>query len=123
MTETPQFFVPLVPSEDHEKCYQDMAKAIGQAAPALGKRVYSITFTHNGETWTATVGETLVGSAIKSRRVRGKKVEREIQLRNHSTVMAIFPGLPFHVWHDGASNVWANPFLTVEPRSITYFRD
>jgi hypothetical protein len=121
MDSRPTFFVPKVSSEKWEECFAGLARAIGQSAPPPGQRIYSIKFTHDGEVWTATVGEHLKGSADRVSRVRGKKVERTVQLSNASTVMAIFPGVPFHVWHDGASPTWANPFLTGEPLSIAYF--
>jgi hypothetical protein len=116
-----RFFIPQIPPEKVEECFADLARAIGRAAPPPGKRIYSITYRHNGETWTATVGERLKGHVIKTSRTRGQRVERTIPLSNPSVVMAIFPGVPFHVWHDGASRTWANPFLTSEPVSITYF--
>ncbi|WP_076070442.1 hypothetical protein [Sphingomonas montana] len=121
MNSPPSFFVAKVAPEKQEECYVELARAIGRAAPTAGSRIYSITFTHNGERWTATVGEQLRGSATRTSRVRGQKVERMVPLSNGSTVMAIFPSVPFHVWHDGASGAWANPFLTSEPTSITYF--
>lgn len=121
MVSPPKFFVPKVPAERQEACYAELAEAIGQHAPEVGSRIYSITYTHNGETWTATVGEKLCGSVVRTRKVRGKKTERIVPLSNASTVIAIYPGVPFHVWHDGASRTWANPFLTGEPISIAYF--
>lgn len=117
----PAFFVPMVMPEKQAECYVEFARMIGRVVPAPGSRVYSITFSHNGERWTATVGEQLRGSVTKTSRVRGQKIERTVALSNGSTVMAIYPGVPFHVWHDYASRAWANPFLTGEPTSITYF--
>lgn len=72
MTTPPAFFVPRVAPENQEECYVEFARAIGRAAPAAGSRIYSISFTHNGERWTATVGEQLRGSATKMSRVRGQ---------------------------------------------------
>lgn len=121
MSEPPSFFVPKVPPEKQEEIYLELARAIGRAAPTGGARIYSISYTHNGEHWTATVGEQLRGSATKTSRSRGQRVERTLPLSNDSTVLAIFPGVPFQVWHDNVSRTWANPFLTGEPTSITYF--
>lgn len=98
-----------------------MAKAIGHAPPPPGQRISSITFRNDGEVWTATVGRRLTGSRTRTHKSRGNTVERTMQLSNPSVVMAIFPGVPFHVWHDGASHTWANPFLTGEPISLTRF--
>ncbi|MDF7774050.1 hypothetical protein P1X14_02225 [Sphingomonas sp. AOB5] len=113
--------MPKVVAEKQEDAYAELARLAGRSVPPLGQRIYSITYTHNMEVWTATVGEQLRGTATKVSRVHGKKVERIVPLSNPSTIMAIFPGVPFHVWHDGMSRTWANPFLTGEPRSITYF--
>ncbi len=121
MNNPPAFFIPRVATEKQEECYLELARAIGRAVPQSGSRIYSISFKHNGEHWTATVGEQLKGSATKTSRVRGQKTDRTVSLGDGSTVMAIFPSVPFHVWHDGASRTWANPFLTGEPTSVTYF--
>ncbi|WP_292078042.1 hypothetical protein [Brevundimonas sp. UBA7838] len=121
MTVNPTFFVPLVSEEKHEECYQALAKDAGVAAAPLGKRIYSIKFRHNGEVWTATVGQSLVGTAEKTVRVRGQKVERTLHLSNPAVVMAIYEGYPYIVWHDNRSRTWANPFMAGEPFSVTHF--
>jgi hypothetical protein len=116
-----QFFIPGTDPDNWEEVYGTLAKLCGRDVPPAGERVYSITFTHEGEVWTATVGETLRGSkTVKRGRSR---VERTVPLSNRSTVMAIFPDVPFLVWHDGEARTWANPFLTGEPVAITRFSD
>lgn len=117
----PSFFVPRVPAESQEECYITLARACDCLTPCRAERIYSITYTHDRETWTATVGKQLTGRVTKTSRARGKKVERTVPLSNGATVMAIFPGAPFIVWHDGASKVWENPFLVGRPHAITYF--
>ena len=117
------FFVPGVPAKDQEQAYNELALACGCAPAPTGKRIRSITFRSNGETWTATVGEKLSGSATKKSRAGGQRIERAVPLSNGSTVLAIFAGVPFRVWHDGASRVWSNPFLAGEPSSVTMFAD
>lgn len=119
----PSFFVPDVAADKQEEAYAFFAEQCHRAVPPLADRIYSITYTHNGEVWTATVGETLRGSVTRVKTVRRQRTERTIPLSNPSVVMAIFPGVPFHVWHNGASRVWANPFLTGEPLSITRFAE
>jgi hypothetical protein len=121
MESRPTFFIPGVDETKHDECYQELARAISVPAAPLGQRVYSITFRHNGEVWTATVGKELTGYAEKKVRVRGRMTERTVQLSNPSTVMAIYEGSPFYVWHDNKSKTWANPFLAGEPISITRF--
>lgn len=117
------FFVPQVASDKQEQAYEELARACGCSPAAVGNRICSITFRSNGETWTATVGETLRGTVTKTSRVRGQRVERSIPLSNGSTVIAIFAGVPYRVWHDGASGVWSNPFLAGEPSSVMMFAE
>lgn len=121
MANPPAFFVPKLEPGEFEECYLALAAAANCAAPPLGSRIYSISFSSNGEQWTATVGQQLRGSVVKTSRRRGQRVEHTMHLSNSSTVLAIFPGVPFQVWHDQASRVWANPFLAGQPTSITYF--
>ena len=115
------FFVPQVASDKQEQAYEELARACGCSPAAAGNRIRSITFRSNGETWTATVGGTLRGTVTKTSRVRGQRVERSVPLSNGSTVIAIFAGVPYRVWHDGASGVWSNPFLAGEPSSVVMF--
>jgi hypothetical protein len=94
--------------------------------PKLTERIYSITYVHDGEDWTATVGETLRGVRHRSTRSRGKKIERTLQLTDPAIVLAVFPGTPFMVVtnHRLAGNVgsaWGNPFMAGQPKSIMYF--
>ena len=124
MTTIPAFFVPAATAETQESVFQDFAKWCGVSAPAVERRIYSIVFGHDGEVWTATVGESLRGEHTKTTKVRGKKVERTSQVGDPALVLAIFPGSPFMVVtnHNIAENVrsrWANPFLTGQPKSIT----
>ena len=99
----------------------ELAQRAGKAAPDFGDRIYSITYTHNGEVWTATVGQQMKGYAHRTRKIRGQTVHQEVLLHNRSTVLAIFPGVPFFVWHDGTSNTWANPFMAGSPSSVIKF--
>jgi hypothetical protein len=117
----PAFFIPEVEPEKYEEVYQDLANACGWVAPPVGDRVYSITFSSKGETWTATVGEKLKGTKVITKGRGRTRREFTAPLSNESTVIAIFPGVPFHVWHNGASRVWANPFLAGDPMSVTKF--
>ena len=126
MTTTPAFFVPAATAENQESVFQDFAKWCSVPAPAVESRIYSIVFGHDGEVWTATVGESLRGERTKTVKAQGKKVERTSQVSDPAVVLAIFPGSPFMVVtnHNIAGNVgsrWANPFLAGQPKSITYF--
>ena len=117
----PGFFVPLAALEKQEQAYAALAEAAGRAVLPPAERIYSISFRHDSEDWIATVGQPLRGSKIRTSRRRGRRVEQTIPLSNPSLVLAIFPGVPFLVWHDLTSRAWANPFLAGEPRSITRF--
>jgi hypothetical protein len=127
MTEAPQFFVPAAKPDDQESVYAEFAKWCRRAVPGPERRIYSITFVHDGEEWTATVGESLRGKRLRSTRSRGVKVEHEQPVSDPAVVLAIFEGLPYMVVTNhrlGGRNVgsaWENPFLAGQPKSVTYF--
>lgn len=117
----PEFFVPFVESEDHERAYQELAAVVGAVPRSIDSRIYSMTWRHNGEVWTATVGETLCGIAtVTTGRGRIRK-EREVPRRSDDTVLAIFPGHPGLIAHDNKSKRWNFPILTGEPLSVVRF--
>jgi len=122
---TPHFFVPNSSPDDAENVFTGMARTCGAEVPPVGERVYSITFTHDGQLWTATVGQTLRGEERRIRRRRGQRYESTTQLQDPATVLAIFPGRPFYVLTDASRGTavmsqWANPFMAT-PDSITLF--
>lgn len=126
MSEAPAFFVPAATPDNQESVYADFAKWIGYPVPSPGKRIYSITYTHDGEEWIATVGERLRGTRLRTTRSRGKKIERTYPISDPAIVLAIFPGAPYMVVtnHRIAGNVgsaWENPFMAGQPTSIAYF--
>lgn len=117
----PAFFVPFVEPEDQEAAYQEIAALVGAAARPLENRIYSMTWRHDGETWTATVGETLRGVAtVTSGRGREKRY-REVPRSSSDTVLAIFPGHPGLIAHDNKSKYWNFPILTGEAQAIVKF--
>lgn len=126
MTQVPTFFVPAATPETQEGIYAEFARWCGRALPSPEERVYSITFIHDGEEWTATVGQTMTGTRQVSRRVRGQKVQQTETRSDPARVLAIFPGDPFMVVtnHRIAGNVgsrWENPFFAGRPVSVTPF--
>lgn len=127
MAEAPQFFVPAATPDNQESVYADFARWCGCPVPSLERRIYSITYVHDGEEWTATVGESLRGRRFRTTRSRGVKVEREQPVSDPAIVLAIFPGVPYMVVTNhriGGRNVgsaWENPFLAGQPKSVTYF--
>jgi hypothetical protein len=86
----PTFFIPGCPPEDQEKLYAAMAKDCENVAvPAIGQRIYAISYRHNGDVWFATVGQTQTGKRPiwKS----GKKTEEMMNIEDPNLVLAIFP--------------------------------
>ena len=127
MDQVPTFFVPAATLETQESVYAGFAEWCKCSVPKLEQRVYSITYIHDGEEWTATVGERLHGIRRRTSRSRGKTIERTIRLSDPALVLAIFPGEPFMVVtnHRIAGNVgsaWENPFFAGQPRSVSYFK-
>ena len=76
MTETPAFFVPAATPDNQELVYTDFANWCHMPVPPLKERIYSITYIHDGEEWTATVGESLYGVRRRITRSKGKKIEK-----------------------------------------------
>ena len=64
------FFIPGVGSEHVEAKYAEFARAVRRPVPRVEGRIQSITFTVDGEEWTAGVGEQLHG--VRTTRRRGQ---------------------------------------------------
>jgi hypothetical protein len=124
------FFLPGITHDTQESVYAEFAKACNCPVPSPEERVYAIAFVHNGAQWSATVGEPLSGSAVRS---RGKKNEFTEKLHDSARVVAIFagdvrayPAAPYVVVTDGGASVgqpskWENPFYAGRPTSVAYF--
>lgn len=126
MEEIPVFFVSIETKENQEEVYSNFAKLCGRPVPKEGERIYSITYIHNSEEWTATVGEPLRGIRHRTSRSRGRRVEETVQLSDRAIVLAIFPGPPYvvvtnHQIVKDVSSTWENPFFVGQPKSILYF--
>ena len=137
MADRPAFFLPSREPDgawssseatlgNQEARYADLAKWCGCDVPSAEKRPYSITYTTNGERWTATVGESLKGSRQRFVRSRGSRVEKTESLSDPAIVLAIFPGPSYIVaTSEGlAGNIgsqWVNPFCAGAPKSVDYF--
>lgn len=110
-----KFFIPGVEDDAAEDRYAECAKLCRVAVPAMGERIESITFVHHGETWTATVGETLKGEKVQTRQRNRRPVEIRTPLRDGATVLAIFSGEPYKILTDAQPltslrSDWDNPF-------------
>jgi len=126
MSKTPAFFVPAATSENQEQVYANFAKWCNAPVPKQSERVYSITFVHDDEQWTATVGMRLQGVRRHSSRSQGKKVMQTTELSDQATVLSIFPDNPFKVVTNQGivehiNSAWENPFFVGRPNSILYF--
>jgi hypothetical protein len=126
MKQTPAFFLPVATPETQEEMYADLAKWCHRSVPNIDKRIYSITYFHDGEEWTATVGESLRGVRRRTTRSQGKKIERTQPVSDPATVLAIFPGIPFmvvtnHGIEDNVRSAWVNPFMAGQPNAVSYF--
>jgi hypothetical protein len=72
-----------------------MADGLNRPVPAIGDRVYSISFESDGTLWQATVGERLKGR--KSRLGKGKNIGWEVWFDDSALVLAIFPPVTYVV--------------------------
>ena len=111
MPEAPVFFLPDSTPDSEEVGYARLAALCGSAVPSPDKRIYSITYSHDGIEWTATVGKSLSGTSRKIVRRRGQRVEQTKSHSDPATVRAIFAGVPYMVVTDGVRTQWANPFF------------
>jgi hypothetical protein len=94
--------------------------------PAQSDRVYAIRFVHDGEEWTATVGESLTGTRTRKRTVRGHKRDVTEHLSDPAVVLAIYVGNPYKVVTTarpltGQASKWENPFLAGVPTRVEHF--
>jgi hypothetical protein len=114
----PAFFLPLCPSESEEESYAHIAKSCDRKVPPIGRRIYSISFEHDGIVWTATVGEHLRGR--KSVKVKNKETV-QWQIDDPALILAIFPEVPYCVvtYSNGKSHFGELFYAT--PRGIELF--
>ncbi len=126
MTNIPAFFVyGIVNPKDFESAYADLAKLCGTQVLSREKRIYSITFDRDGEVWTATVGEKLLGKKQRTSHIQGRAVERTTELSDPAIVLGIFPGNPSQVVTTasfGYRSAWTSPFLVGKLASVIYFK-
>ena len=128
MSDAPAFFIPGIDPSSQEEAYAEPARFAQRSVPDHGERIYSITFPHDGEEWTGTVGEQLRGRTIADPRARAQSRRFSRPVSDEATVWGIFPGNPYVVVTDSRSNpavrsAWENPFLAGRPESVTYFTD
>ena len=127
MAQAPAFFLPPIAHYDaseQDAAYVEIAEKCGRSVPA--QRVYSITFRHDSDLWSATVGERLTGSKTQQTGQADNSTEQTTPLDDAATVVAIFPGTPYLVVTDsgiisGGRTSWENPFYAGTPTSVTYF--
>jgi hypothetical protein len=129
MTDPPAFFIPKCSEEEQEQVYADLATGCSRQPAAAGERIYSICFEHDGETWTATVGQRLSGERIKRLKREGGYKEVRSRLNDGATVLAILAPDPYMVVTDAAPfnrralTAWENPFMASAPTHVARFID
>lgn len=125
-----QFFVPgATNDDDSDRLYRELAKMCWQpiVADAPADRIRSITWVHNGSTWTATVGEELTGVRHRTTRTRSGKRETTTPVRDPGVkVLAIYDGAAVQVVTDARPlserpSHWVNPFMAGRPQRIERF--
>lgn len=126
MSDNPYFFVPGATSDNVKKVYADFSEWCGCPVPPQEERIYSITFVHDGEEWTATVGKTLSGKTLPNPRSRRKRTHHVRKLGDPATVLAIFAGVPYsvvtnHRLAGSVGSAWENPFLVGNPKRVICF--
>lgn len=120
----PSFFIPLVDAAHQEEAYHGMAAFVGGVPLPSHERIYSITFRHDGEVWTATVGERMKGKATATSAVGRERAEPDPLRWSADTVIAIYAGgtVPYLIAHDGAGrNRWNMPIWVRDVLNVTTF--
>ncbi len=124
------FFVPKWADEDprnDEERYAALAKLDGCVALEPHERIESITWIHDGEEWTATVGQQLRGHKSRQARRNGKQVEVKDPRHDGATVLAIMAGRSTMVITNlglvaGVRSAWVNPLMAGDrPKRIVRF--
>ena len=121
-----KFFIPRVPAAEEEGAYEGLAASCHSSVPSQDRRIHSITYRHDGDKWTATVGEQLRGKRFRQRRRNRQLIESVVDLSDPAEVLAIFAGDPYLVVTDSGLSAnersrWVNPFMAGVPVSVTYF--
>jgi hypothetical protein len=125
----PPFFVPGCTPEEQETAFAAMGNGLPNAMPVPepGKRIYAISFRHDSDVWSATVGQTMRGRRpVWQGR---KKTDTTVSIEDSAIVRAIYPTHRdnlFWVYHDGGQDSrqrskWALPFLAGEAAILDYF--
>ena len=126
MSIAPSFFLPNSSLETSESDLAILANMALRPAPELSQRIYSITFTHKGEEWKATVGKQLHGVRRRTVTSGGTSFVQEHPVSDPASVLAIFAGVPYvvvtdHGLHRNVGSKWENPFMAGLPKSVTSF--
>lgn len=126
MSEAPRFFLPASSSETAEADFANLAAFANRVVPTPSRRVYSITYLHNGVEWTATVGEPLQGIRSAINKGRSSDFSGGTIVSDPAVVLAIFPGDPYlvvtnHGLLGNTGSRWENPFMAGRPLSERRF--
>lgn len=125
----PEFFMPQLPkwlaeeaAASDESAYEALAMLAGCRPLPLGRRIYSITWTHNGEDCTAKVGSRIeTRRPASGRRGASSETYRYVVLAiyavSDSERALVTERDPRMKWHDD----WDNPLRYLHPTSETLF--
>src|ERR1700682_8666 len=89
MDRIPISFVVAKAPDTQEPDYREISGQVLCSGPILDRRIYSISFKHNGSRWNATVGQPMTGSRPI---LRGRKQESDgfKRLSDTAIVRSIF---------------------------------
>lgn len=108
-----RFFVPGVDDpEQAERAYAEMAEACGRSVPPPEKRIYSLSYEHDGKEYRATVGKRreVTVYARTGRRVDYDPAKTNVYQKGR-VIHAIFAGDPTYRILEGGKgrSEFANP--------------
>jgi hypothetical protein len=114
----PGFFLPYLSPHFKEGSYAHIAEQCERAVPALGDRVYSVSFVRGGTFWIATVGKHLRGR----KPMRRKQAGQWRDIFDSALVLAIFPGDPYIVVTcPGGNSCFRGTRIYTNPRGVQLF--
>lgn len=123
-------FVSANAPDTQAEDYASIKDSVLCASPNDAKRIYSISFMHDGTQWNATLGERLSGSRRIERSAK-REPQRFERVLDSAIIRSIFApnknytNGPFVVVTDqgvsvGERSKWANPFFA-QPDEIVCF--
>jgi hypothetical protein len=122
-----QFFIPgLRDAGEAEARYAQFADRVGLPVTAPSQRIYAVTFRLNEITWTATVGEHLMGTEERAGTRSGDRITMLRSRTDPATVQAIIAGsfataVFIDVPTGGTGSQFTSPMIVRDPETVEYF--